>query len=220
MPNNTLMKRSSGAVQSRDYKTEILSFLERMILQENDRSDEKHDEFLEAVEKIYSECLKRITVKVSRIPTFTEIEDGLMEYNYKILWQLAEYDLKNGLGEYGLADQIDFEIGWTDHDKLREVFDCYINEYAFDLGFGVDVYFEELLDELDFCYIDDLHFLYHTESTVQKALYMNDCQNILFPDWHFASIYSRNNDDEDKIMRMRFTDEKIMRYEPEEDEDE
>lgn len=220
MPNRSLESRKGGALSGRNYEKEILSFLERLILETNNFSKENHDYHLKEVKTIYDETLDLTREKVGRVPTLNELTSSITHFNYSIIWELANHDFKNGLGPLGIRDQLDFDHRKvSDEEYINEIYNAWAEHYSFQIGFGVDRYFSKLLCELKLCYIDDFNFHYKRTDTLDMCLYINDCQILLFPEWHYESIAKHyESESEEYIMSMRLVDEKLHYIDLGEDE--
>jgi hypothetical protein len=218
---NALVKQQSGAVTSRNYEQELLSFLCKLVIRKNDISEEMYQYHLDTTKKIYDDALQYSIKRAGRIPTLEELMNRMLEFNYTILWELAQHDYKKGLGQFGYSSSIEGYGYESENELITEVYECWDNRLCMELRWQPQEYISELLCELDLCYYDDVNFEYKIYSASETNICINDCQNLLLPDWHFKSISRRNShENEDYIMRMIFLDEEIKEIFDTENQDE
>ncbi|MDF2841682.1 MAG: hypothetical protein K0R00_108 [Herbinix sp.] len=222
MSRNTLVKQNQSAIASRDHRAEAIAFLEQLIIEKNNFSEEKHRYHVETAKMVYDETLQYTTEKAGRIPTLNEILSKMYEFNYKILWELSTYDLLNGLGEYGYSDQLspDERYFLSENDCIEEIFEHWENYLSMELCFNPQEYLGELLCESNLSYYDDMNLQYRLLTLYDHAVCVNDCQNLLLPSWHYQSA-ARGSvaEDADYIMRLRFLSEEIKEINYEEEND-
>lgn len=211
MSNYKLQSQKQSALNTKNYQTEIINFLRKLILAKNCVSAEDEEYHIKTITEIYNQKLRETRKYLGRIPALNEIIDGVFEFNSRIIWDLAYHDLNCGLGKYGYANMIDFaHSSASQNDYIQEIYDCWMDRLAFDLGFELSTYLTSLLCTASLCFYDDVNLQYVSIDTYGLVRCVNDCQNLLLPTWHYKSIARGNPfEDIDLIQRMIFVDDEI-----------
>jgi hypothetical protein len=220
MTKQEIIKQEHGSLKGHDHQAEVVSFLRRLIVKKNDVTDEDHEYHTNEIKKIYKRTLQYTTEKAGRIPTLNEILDGVFQFNYTILWELSSYDFKNGLGNYGYAQYINFSCSYgSENEYIEEIFENWENHLSADLCLDPQKYLSQILCENNLSYYDDINIMYQRTSSYNITICANDCQNILLPKWHYKSISCHSMfEDTDYIMKIQYLSKQIKYIEKGENE--
>lgn len=144
--------------------------------------DEQFDLWTSVILDIYYTIFTSSLANNCDIPRLDDIIENVRDYNAKIIDEIANYDVI--YGQYFLNDSL---ITYADritatNDELHDrIFDNLFQSYKYDMFFLLPIFIYDVLYQyLELPFIRDYEFI----NGNSVRLYINDSQNILFPEWN------------------------------------
>lgn len=217
-----IMSSNAGGMQAKRYESDFEELIEQLIFNSNFIRNERHAQNCrQKIAEIYRISFEWSIEKLG-VPDIEDICLDVMEHNMEVLSQLAALDMICGkwCSAYSHGEDIPFflseaENGESEEDKLYEAYlAAWEEDYSYEL-YGARSTIMDALNEAGLCYQISERELNGTMSRIESStpmyIYMNDCQNLLFPDWHIAVIvgayrenYFTAEEDYQDLLRIRF----------------